>query len=59
MFPGCVRLLATSDGASVASADLVLELAERDYGVVIDPQTMEVDLEATQQLRAKRTAVPA
>jgi len=36
-----------------------LELAERDYGVVIDPQTMEVDLEATQQLRAKRTAVPA
>jgi 5-oxoprolinase (ATP-hydrolysing) len=36
-----------------------LELAERDYGVVIDPQTMELDLEATQRLRAKRTAVPA
>ena len=36
-----------------------LELAERDYGVVIDPKSMELDLEATQRLREKRAPVPA
>jgi 5-oxoprolinase (ATP-hydrolysing) len=33
-----------------------LELAERDYGVVIDPQTLEVDAEATRRLREPVTA---
>ena len=35
------------------------ELAERDYGVVLDPETLELDLEATGRLRAQRTVVPA
>ena len=34
-----------------------LELAERDYGVVIDAETMTVDLDATS--RARESAVPA
>jgi N-methylhydantoinase B/oxoprolinase/acetone carboxylase alpha subunit len=34
-----------------------LELAERDYGVVIDPETMTVDADATRA--ARDTAVPA
>jgi 5-oxoprolinase (ATP-hydrolysing) len=36
-----------------------LELAERDYGVVIDAQTMKLDDEATARRRKERTAVPA
>lgn len=32
--------------------------AERDYGVVIDPQTLEVDYEATKSLREKLRASP-
>src|SRR5262249_2857658 len=35
------------------------ELAERDYGVVVDPETMAVDADATAQARESRTAVPA
>ena len=34
-----------------------VELAERDYGVVVDPETMELDLDATARLREERTAV--
>jgi 5-oxoprolinase (ATP-hydrolysing) len=34
-----------------------LELAERDYGVVIDQATMTLDVEATERLRAERAAV--
>jgi 5-oxoprolinase (ATP-hydrolysing) len=36
-----------------------LELAERDYGVVLDPQTLELDFEATRRLREERAAAPA
>jgi N-methylhydantoinase B/oxoprolinase/acetone carboxylase alpha subunit len=35
-----------------------VELAERDYGVVIDGGSMTVDGEATAQLRKERIAVP-
>ena len=35
-----------------------LELAERDYGVVIDPESLAVDEEATSRLRKERIAVP-
>ena len=35
-----------------------VELAERDYGVVIDPETLAVDEEATTRLRKERIAVP-
>ena len=35
-----------------------LELAERDYGVVIDPDSMTVDRQRTSQLREARTSVP-
>jgi N-methylhydantoinase B len=31
-----------------------LEKAERDYGVVLDPVTLEVDVEATERLRAEK-----
>ena len=31
-----------------------IERAERDYAVVIDPETMTVDAEATQRLREER-----
>jgi 5-oxoprolinase (ATP-hydrolysing) len=31
-----------------------LELAERDYGVVLDPETLALDLEATERRRAER-----
>src|SRR5262249_11766209 len=34
-----------------------LELAERDYGVVIDAETRQLDLEATQRLREERSGV--
>jgi 5-oxoprolinase (ATP-hydrolysing) len=33
-----------------------LELAERSYGVVIDPETMEVDADATERARSERVA---
>ena len=32
-----------------------LELAERDYGVVIDRETIALDAEGTRRLRARRT----
>ncbi len=35
-----------------------VELAERDYGVVIDRETLALDEEATKRLREERTAVP-
>jgi 5-oxoprolinase (ATP-hydrolysing) len=35
-----------------------VELAERDYGVVIDPESLAVDEEATTRLRKERIAVP-
>jgi 5-oxoprolinase (ATP-hydrolysing) len=35
-----------------------VELAERDYGVVIDPETLSLDADATSRLRDERTAVP-
>jgi 5-oxoprolinase (ATP-hydrolysing) len=35
-----------------------VELAERDYGVVIDVQTMKIDPAATTRRRHQRTAVP-
>jgi N-methylhydantoinase B len=35
-----------------------IEGAHRDYGVVIDPKSMSVDLEATTDLRRRRTAPP-
>jgi 5-oxoprolinase (ATP-hydrolysing) len=36
-----------------------VELAERDYGVVIDPETAELDLDATGELRGRRASVTA
>ncbi len=45
--------------ADVLDGFTTLELAERDYGVVIDPQTMKLDDEATALRRKTRTAVPA
>ena len=36
-----------------------LELAERSYGVVIDPETMAVDPEATQRARSGKAAITA
>ncbi len=35
-----------------------VELAERDYGVVLDPVTLELDLEATARLREERAGQP-
>ena len=35
-----------------------VELAERDYGVVIDGETLTVDSEATRRLRNDLTTVP-
>jgi N-methylhydantoinase B/acetone carboxylase, alpha subunit len=35
-----------------------VELAERDYGVVIDRETFALDTEATTRLRNERMAVP-
>jgi 5-oxoprolinase (ATP-hydrolysing) len=45
--------------ADVLDGFTTLELAERDYGVVIHPQTMELDDEATARRRKDRTAVSA
>jgi N-methylhydantoinase B/oxoprolinase/acetone carboxylase alpha subunit len=36
-----------------------LELAESDYGVVVDAEAMVVDADATRAERESRTAVPA
>jgi 5-oxoprolinase (ATP-hydrolysing) len=36
-----------------------VELAGRDYGVVIDPETLSLDVDATARLREERSAVPA
>jgi 5-oxoprolinase (ATP-hydrolysing) len=33
-----------------------VELAERSYGVVVDPESLEVDAEATQRARGERAA---
>jgi 5-oxoprolinase (ATP-hydrolysing) len=35
-----------------------IELAERDYGVVVDPEQLAVDEESTARLRKERIAVP-
>ena len=35
-----------------------IELAARDYGVVLDPETLELDLDGTARLREERSAVP-
>jgi hypothetical protein len=31
-----------------------IKRAKQDYGVVVDPETLEVDLEKTQKLREQR-----
>jgi N-methylhydantoinase B len=43
-------------GEDVLNEVLSIEAAEKDYGVVIDPKTLEVDLKATEKLRAERGA---
>jgi N-methylhydantoinase B/oxoprolinase/acetone carboxylase alpha subunit len=45
--------------ADVLDGFTTLELAERDYGVIIDPHTMRLDDDATARRRKGRTAVPA
>ena len=45
--------------ADVLDGFTTLELAERDYGVVIDPQAMTIDDDATTRRRKERTPVPA
>jgi 5-oxoprolinase (ATP-hydrolysing) len=42
--------------ADVLDGFTTLELAERDYGVVIDPATMAVDREATERTRRERAS---
>ena len=37
-----------------AYCDAIIERAEADYGVIIDPVTLKVDLEKTQELREQR-----
>jgi N-methylhydantoinase B len=34
---------------------ITVEIARDDYGVVIDPATLTVDLDATEKLRAERS----
>ncbi len=43
-------------GEDVLNEVLSIEAAEKDYGVVIDPKSLEVDLKATEKLRAERGA---
>ena len=43
--------------ADVIDEYVTIEGARRDYGVVIDPATMEIDQEATEALRTQRRAV--
>jgi len=45
--------------ADVLDGFTTVELAERDYGVVIDPAAVTVDAEATARRREERTVVPA
>jgi 5-oxoprolinase (ATP-hydrolysing) len=45
--------------ADVLDGFTTVELAERDYGVVIDPASLALDAEATARRRQERTAVPA
>ena len=45
--------------ADVLDGFTTLELAERDYGVVIDAETMRLDDDATTRRRKERTAIPA
>jgi N-methylhydantoinase B/oxoprolinase/acetone carboxylase alpha subunit len=45
--------------ADVLDGFTTVELAERDYGVVIDPASLTLDAEATTRRRESRTAVPA
>jgi N-methylhydantoinase B len=40
--------------ADVAAGLVGVESAERDYGVVVDPVSLEVDAEATEALRESR-----
>ena len=44
--------------ADVLDGFTTIELAERDYGVVIDPQSLAVDQMATSRRRKERIAVP-
>ena len=45
--------------ADVLDGFTTVELAERDYGVVIDPATLALDADATARRREDRTVVPA
>jgi N-methylhydantoinase B/oxoprolinase/acetone carboxylase alpha subunit len=45
--------------ADVLDGFTTVELAERDYGVVIDPASLTLDAGATARRRKDRTAVPA
>jgi 5-oxoprolinase (ATP-hydrolysing) len=44
--------------SDVLDAYTTIELAERDYGVVIEGKTLTLDRESTQRLRKERIAVP-
>ena len=44
--------------ADVLDGFTTVELAERDYGVVLDRETLELDLDATRRLREERTRQP-
>ena len=49
----------SSCSPTCSTASRRVELAERDYGVVIDPETLSLDVDATARLREERSAVPA
>jgi 5-oxoprolinase (ATP-hydrolysing) len=44
--------------ADVLDGYTTVELAERDYGVVLDPESLELDLDGTQRLREERSRKP-
>ena len=44
--------------ADVLDGYTTVELAERDYGVVLDPESLELDLDGTQRLREERARKP-
>ena len=48
-----------SGALDVLDGFTTVELAERDYGVVIDAETLSVDVEATRRLRAERASALA
>ena len=56
-----IRSSATPSSCSrtCSTASRRVELAGRDYGVVIDPETLSLDVDATARLREERSAVPA